>query len=93
MKYSAEAKRTEAEVEALSDLVADFSNHMKAVLFNKTETKTGWDDPESYSDDDIIEHINEWSSRILAADEGDINPEDLVDLANYAAFLWNRVAS
>jgi hypothetical protein len=64
---------------AIDALVDDFAKHMKSKLRMKAmEGKSGWDDPEWTRDQikrAMIEHV----------DKG-----DPVDVANFAAFLWNR---
>jgi hypothetical protein len=68
-----------AETEALSALVDDFAKAMKEKLRKRwSEGRTGWDDPNWTVEDmkkQLIEHV----------DKG-----DPVDIANFAAFIWNR---
>jgi hypothetical protein len=63
----------------LTKLTIAFSAEMRAKLHAKAANRGGWDDP-SWTVDDIkralIEHI----------DRG-----DPVDVANFAAFWWNRL--
>lgn len=69
-----------AEFKALDFLVDSFANEMKRKLRRAAIEKgrSGWDDP-AWSLDDI-------KAALLAH----VEKGDAVDVANFAAFLWNR---
>lgn len=68
-----------AELKALDTLVDLFSLEMKRKLRRKMgEGKSGWDDPD-WQEKDIIAQL------IIHVDKG-----DMVDVANFAMFKWNR---
>ncbi len=70
------------EIHALDALVDDFANHMKLKLRKKfLAGRYGWDDANW-----TIEDIR--SDLIQEAGNDEADP---VDVANYAAFLWNRL--
>ena len=76
------------EALVLSAMVDAFASEMKAKLHRKLVepgwkpgTSHLWDQPDKLSDDDLVNRLKEQVSR------ADIDP---VDVANYAAFLWNR---
>ena len=66
---------------ALDAMVDDFAHHMKLKLTKKfLEGKTGWDDPD-------------WTEeQIMQALKSHVEKEngDMIDVANFAMFLWNR---
>ena len=70
-----------AWMEALDALVDAFAKEMKLKLHRKAmEGKFGWDDP-NWSFEDLKSQL------IKHADRG----ADPVDVANFAAFWWNRL--
>lgn len=65
---------------ALDKMVACFSMEMKRKLKRKyLEGYHGWDDPENFPDEGIVEALKEH-----------VNKGNWVDVANFAAMLWNR---
>lgn len=86
---------TFAWMNALNALVDDFAVAMKKKLIKKfKEGKSGWDDPEWDPDqikDAMIEHCGvEFSMTHVRVSGHEL--VDPVDVANFAAFLWNRRA-
>lgn len=68
-----------AEIAALEACVDDFADKMKKKLREKyMEGKTGWDDPD-WSHEDRI-----------AALEEHLEKGDMIDVANFAMFVWNN---
>ena len=68
-----------AEEKALNALVDAFAEAMTAKLLEKCRRGSGgWDDPE-WSVHDIVGRIREH-----------IEKGDVIDVANFCAFLWNR---
>lgn len=69
-----------AEIKALYSLVDAFADVMKykLLLAAVDKMKSGWNDPR-WSEDEIVNALREH------VDKG-----DPVDVANFAAFLWNR---
>ncbi len=74
----------EAEERALTDLVNRFAAKMKRKLIHKMKKgRHGWDEPEwtpAMIRKALIEHLEKPNA-------------DMVDVANFAAFLWNRQAA
>jgi len=69
---------------ALRRLMEEFSSAMFAKLEKKlNEGSSGWDDPDEFTIDDIHDRIDDHMH--------DPAP-DPVDIANFAAFWWNRLA-
>lgn len=82
-----------AWADALDALVDDFASAMKKKLRKKfLEGRAGWDD-ETWDLPHIIDRLQE-HSRKLAGDGYTMNrpvkEDDFVDVANFAAFAWNR---
>lgn len=84
---------TFAWMKALDALVDDFAGAMKKKLRKKfVEGKQGWDDPEwslGSMRQQLVEHAGvsfDWETTRVQAPES-IDP---VDVANFAAFMWNR---
>jgi len=75
INYEAELK---SDRKALKDCVKDFSNQMSKKLIKKSKVKSGWDS-ESFSEEDIKEMLLDH-----------IEKGDMVDVANFAMFIWNR---
>ena len=68
---------------ALDALLTAFTAEMRKKLIRKfTEGRTGWDDPE-WTEDQIMQALREHVEK----ENG-----DMVDVANFAMFLWNRRA-
>lgn len=78
---------------ALDALVDDFADAMKAKLRKKfLEGKEGWDDPEwplHVIQADLIEHagVEMHTTGVTLKGHEVLDP---VDIANFAAFWWNR---
>lgn len=69
----------EADLKALYACVDDFADKMKQKLKQKqSEGKRGWDDPEWPHEDRI------------AALEQHVEKGDMVDVSNFAMFVWNN---
>lgn len=67
---------------ALYAMVDEFARQMKDKLFKKfLEGKSGWDDP-SWTEEQIMEALKEHVRK---------DNRDMVDVANLAMFLWNRI--
>ena len=85
---------TFAWMRALDALVDDFAQAMKEKLYKKhLEGRSGWDDPawETYKiRDALIDHAG---VRITTRGTTLLDPDaqDPVDIANFAAFWWNRL--
>lgn len=72
------------EWKALEALVDNFAEAMKVKLQQKMrEGRSGWDDP-----DWLLTQVRE-QLRIHA--DFPTKPEDFVDIANFAAFAWNKL--
>ncbi|MEQ9393281.1 MAG: hypothetical protein RLO03_13845 [Balneola sp.] len=68
-----------AERKALIACVDDFAENMKKKLLQKmVEGKNGWEDPEWFEADR------------LAALEEHLEKSDMIDVANFAMFVWNN---
>ena len=81
MKYTTEKHGTEDE--ALVVLVRCFAVEMLTKLDKKAkEGFSGWDDPDTISDGMLLESLKRHLRR-----------GNYVDVANLAAFLWNRQES
>jgi len=72
---------TFAEIQALEEMVDAFVKEMKAKLRKKyMEGFTGWDDP-------VWVENGETLTRLI--DHAKEENPDMVDVANFAAFIWN----
>ena len=66
---------------ALDACVDAFSEDMKRKLVKKfLEGKSGWDDP-GWTKEQIMKSLKEHIDK---------DNEDMIDVANFAMFLWNR---
>lgn len=80
-----------AEFRALDALVDAFAASLKLILHRKALAgRHGWDDPKwpiSEIQCQLGQHIHR---AIQRAAEGDSRPNDLLDVAAFAMFWWNR---
>lgn len=81
---------------ALDALVDDFASAMKRKLRKKfIEGRSGWDD-EAWKPEEIVERLQGHARKLTTTEHGmERKPtaDDLVDVANFAAFAWNRIPS
>lgn len=73
-------KTSKSDKEALTKCVTAFAEELKEKLLKKSESKSGWDFSEYlWKMDDIkkqlIEHVKK---------------DDMIDVAAFAMFIWNR---
>lgn len=69
-------------LESLEMMVDAFAQEMKEKLRKKwMERQDGWDEPKKLSDGKLIELLMQQVGR------ADMDP---IDVANFAAFIWNR---
>lgn len=70
---------------AIEDAVEEFATDMRFRLFSKMdEGRSGWDDPEVYSNEKLATDIEDVFRRYLAGETDEIN------VANYLMFSWKR---
>lgn len=79
-----------AERKALSALIDDFSAAMKMVLLGKLYKKSGWDDP-AWTIDELEHQLLDHAVKAMERRRtGTTRMNDAIDIANFAAFLWNK---
>ena len=79
----------DAEAAALEELVDAFAEQMKQKLFLAMKKgRYGWDD-EGWDRREIYTSLIQHTEGITA--EGKVPDFDPVDVANFAAFYWNRI--
>jgi len=81
-------EQTPVELRKLELAVDQFAAAMKLQLLRKfTEGWAGWDNPEFVDSDAAIERLLECASR------NGPPRKDMVNVANFAMFIWHRYAN
>ena len=79
MKYTAMTYVTPNEAASLSAMIDCFSRAMENKLLAKLKSgRSGWDDS-SWTEEDILKALKEH-----------LEKGDMIDVANFAMFYWNR---
>ncbi len=72
-------------------LSAFFRAQWERLVEKKAQGFTGWDDPDDLPDTSLIARIYQKAERLRRwSDAGEVARKDLLDIANFALFLWHR---